>query len=261
MSNAPVLGSGYTMLPIVQAVEGGTWGKFPDGPLATYVAIAAHADRHSGAAYPGHLRISRLAGISKTTVQSSLLWLAQNGWLSVHRRDHHFSYRLRGLEEVFDSKIGVPLRQRVVFSGLWAECPPSAKRLFLVLLARSRPGLPGEFNGVGSNFPASFEEARGEEGARHVPHRLSAPSDLARLSGLPDRTLRHAQGVLRELSLVEVFPDSGEWVLPNTPTMKSDRVLASLQTAMEKDKARAVSRGAKTSAAWRLKHRPGSLPK
>jgi len=251
MADFPYLGTGYTMLPIRATVEEGWLSRFPGAALAVYVALAAHADREAGSAHPGILRLAHFAGVSKSNVAVALAWLEKFKWLSVDRHQHHFSYHLLRLENRGDWNISVPLRQRVVFSGLWAECPPSAKRAFIVLLCRSRMGLPGEFEGVISAIGELCETNRGDEGYRHVPKGRSDPNELAKLAGLPGRTCRYAMNALLELGLTEVFESSGEFLLPNTPKKSSLRVLDSLRLALEKDQDRSVSRGALISAGRR----------
>jgi hypothetical protein len=245
------------MLPIREIVEDGRLPKFPDAALAVYVTIAAHADRETGSAHPGFLRIAHLAGVSKSNVGAALGWLEKSKWLSVDRSRHNFNYRLLALEHRFDPMVSVPLRQRVVFSGLWAECPPSAKRAFIVLLSRSRMGWPGEFEGVVTNKDVVCAEIRGDEGCRHVPEGRSDPNELARLAGLPGRTCRYALNALLELGLTEIFEGSGEYLLPNTPQKISSRVLESLRVALEKDRARTTSRGARISAGRRRNRKIG----
>ena len=258
MADAPFLGTGYTMLPIRAVVEDGLLPKFPNVALAVYVTIAAHADRESGLAHPGFLRIAIYSGVSKSSVVAAIKWLEESKWIEVDRSGRFFIYRLLALDHQFDPMIAVPLRQRVVFSGLWAECPPSAKRAFIVLLSRSRMGRPDEFEGVVSNMDEVCEEIRGDGGYRHVPVVRSDPKDLARLMGLPDRTYRFASKVLDKLGLTETDEGSGEYLLPNTPLYHSDRVHESLRAAVDKDQARSASRGALISAGRRRKRKTGN---
>lgn len=84
-----------------------------------------------------------------------------------------------------------------------------------------------------------------------MPLERSDSNDLARLAGLPERTFRYAMATLDKLGLTEVYEESGELLLPNTPKKISVRRLKSLRDAVEKDQARSASRGARISAGKR----------
>lgn len=239
-------GSGFALLPLRVSVLGGDLAKWGDAQLSLLVALAAHVDEN-GTAWPSQRRLATLSGLSKTTVGSAVGELSKAGWVIVSEGTRGRRYRMtlgKGSE-------CVAIRQAVVFTGLWAACTPSARKLLVLLLARSRPG-DGREGAHISDWEAAVENGRGEDGCRHVLPEHIEPSELACLIGASDRTYREAMARLLTLGLVCEYEDNDNLVIPNDPGYHIPGILAALNR-FEDVKS---SRSAKCAATWRRKRRP-----
>lgn len=248
-------GSGFTLLPIKSDALQGKFSSWGDAELSVLVALGVHASPQ-GLAWPSLGRLARLAGVSKSSVGDALMNLAERGWIRGRGRKYHVS-----LGEICDS---VAIYQLVVFSGLWAACTPTARKLYLILRALSRPG--GGVNIL--NWDDAVEEAIGEDGLQHVRFCDLDPSYLAALIGCSSRTYRDAMCRLRHLDLVrdpEVEDEEEEedyevgfdcLLLPNNPGFVMPGIVRSPDR--KEGSPRPVSSGARRSAAWARKRAAGS---
>ena len=236
-------GSGFALLPFrVSALEGKLAG-WSDAQLSLLIVLATHTNE-SGVAWPSQGRLATLAGISKATVGSAIDSLSKAGWLTVKQGGRGRRYHV-SLGDEMDS---VAIRQVVVFSGLWAACTPTARKLFVVLLALSRPG-DGQEGAHISNWQAAVENGRGEDGIRHVLAENLEPARLARLTGAADRTYREAMVRLLELGLVVEYEDEDNLMILNNPGYHMPNILA----ALKRSEGPKPSPSAKCAATWRRK--------
>jgi Helix-turn-helix domain len=244
-------GSGFALLPLRAAALERGLANWDDGALAVLVAIASHADGE-GSAFPSHHRLAALGGVSKSTVQVALADLSKLGLVTIKLgpRGHRYSITLGASED------SVAVRQSVVFSGLWAACTPPARKLFIVLLARSRPGCGDEGRHI-PNWDTAVEESRGEDGVRHVLPEHLEPAKLANLIGANDRTYRRAMERVIKLGLVEDNEDNGGLLIPNDP----GRIVPAILESLKRPQAAEYSASAKRAATWRKKRRERQLDK
>jgi hypothetical protein len=127
----------------------------------------------------------------------------------------------------------IRLAREMIFSGVWAVMPPSARTLYLVLLANSTFGhlADGEWiemeDGSWKDDLCDFD---------FVPAQCLEPSSLKRLSGLADRNFRKVRGWLQDNGLI--FPTSHDQrpglIIPRNPGRYSPAVKERLATLKEK---------------------------
>lgn len=246
----------FRLVPLRRYIREGHLPNIDDAALAVYVVIAAHADRN-GYAFPGFTVIARFSGISKSTINTALACLERLGFLSVNRSSRAFKYQLFLGDWQQEPKNYIPIWQPLVRSGLWAKCPPAAKRLLLVLLALSLPG-DGELESVDDKaFNENLSQSLKVTGARCVHVRDLDPRYLAELctppgrihqSSMAGRTFRSAMEHLKENALVESIDLTGELRLPNMPSRWVPQVIEALERDRKADAKRVLTIGAKLSA-------------
>lgn len=238
-------GSGFALLPLRVSAHRGDLATWDDAELSLLIALAAHTNE-DGTAYPSQGRLAKLAGTSKSTVDSAIAGLARRGWVTMTCGMRGRLYRLR----LGDGADSVAIRQAIVFSGLWATCTPAARKLLILLLAYSRPGDGCEGAHI-SDWDAAIRDGNGEDGTRHVlPHHMQ-PANLARLIGVADRTYRDAMDRLLRLGLIEQDGDSDNLLIPNVP----GTCVLEMETSRNGPGEPKSSPAARRAATWRRKKR------
>lgn len=250
--------AGFLLLPLRLSIAEGKLHQMDDQVLATLVVLIAHESARTRCACPSQDRMAILAGISKQAVATAVDWLAAAGWLRKSRLPAQggrtrFQYHMRYDRYLRGDASGKWLRLEsyVVLNGLWAAMPPSARRLYLTLMALSWSG--SSMFITEDNQWDWFLEQRYSGAGRFVDARYLAPLELRRLAGIGPRTFTRAWAWLKTEGLLELVSDGSDEgggvpcragvLLENTPDRHSSAVLARL--ARLKEEVLSVPPGAK----------------
>lgn len=225
----------FVLLPLRDMILRGDFYWLTDAEVAVLPVLVAHMNQKTRQSFPSHDRIAVLAGIGKKSVADGTTKLRDRRWLDIRKepapggRTRHV-YRLYIKEYSSEERsiwLGLPAHR--VFLGVWAALTPSARRLYLVLLALSwneRAALVNpEMN------PQDWQEFEpgGYGSGRFVPAERLDPRELGDLAGIEPRTFQRAWNALLEHGLIEVNTEEVEGILMPDTKIEAPAVLARLK--------------------------------
>lgn len=230
---------GFALLPLGAEVRAGALRLWPPRALSLWVVLVAHENHGNRLAFPSISRMAILAGVRKGEVASELGFLEGAGYLEPAtgpggRRAWRMMYAPYPGD--LEPRAWLRLNRSLVWSGTWAAMTPSARALYLTLLALSWIGRKAD-----AEDPSWEEQDAADWGAipfAFLPAHLMDPGELARLAGLEPRTERRARGWLLDHGLVAPTGEDQELglILPHDPGCHAPGVLARL----ERDRAEAA---------------------
>lgn len=222
------LGTGYTMFSADDLLYNDDLPMDREGAISVMIAAGVHVNKVSGLVGSSLSRLAILAGLGIDKTRSGLGFLEDIGLLTKLDGDQIQIKRPGPLLGEDDFAVF----QALVFRGVWAVLPFSAKKLLLYLFSKGRPFVPdhtyvGE-NKVYRNFAA---QSRREDGRKMIlPKRISLP-EVEETLAMSSESRRSAMRFLHSLGLVEKDPGRDLLVLANVPPLVYPKVLNALAHA------------------------------
>lgn len=226
---------GFLLLPLGRHAREGlaTW---PDGALAVLPVLVAHENATTRLAWPSIARMAALVRMGKEAVREACAKLEEWKWCArVSRPGGGWAWEMKyasyhGGE--LSAREYIRLATDMIMRGAWAACPPSARRLYLTLRGLAVIGNRVDFDWMPEDPYGQIDPFELEDFA-FFPAASWVPSELRRLTGLPERTMRHAQGWLMENGFMRATDSSADeepgLILPFDPERYSPAVLERLE--------------------------------
>lgn len=216
---------GFLLLPLAEQLRDGRISDWKDGPLSVLVVLIAHENARTREARPAISRIAVLAGIRKANVRPCLESLAAAGWC---RPAKGSAWEMLTARYDGDSTRWIRISRPLIFDGVWSVMPPSAKRLYLVLLSLAWMGHHANYECISCYDLEDYNYD--SEDFVFVPAQHAEPVELARLAGLEPRTFRQARQWLLNAGLIQ--PTSQDQapglLLPHDPRLSAPSVMERL---------------------------------
>lgn len=220
------LGRGYTIFSAKDLLYNPALSPTNEAAISVMIAAGVHADKETGVVAASVSRIAILAGLGLDRARSGLRDLEQIG-LCTSSKEGHYHFKLPRKQLAEDD---FPLYQSLVFRGVWAVLPFSSKKLWLYLLAKSRPFLPSHtYVGTGKAYGIFAASSRQEGGRRMVLPRHLSLSGVQKTLMFSQESRRSAMRYLHSLGLVDKDEKRDVLVLKNVPPIVYPRVMTALE--------------------------------